>query len=95
MQLVYGSLGTDGRLQRSRPYVIVSEAPSPSLAFAYMWGFARGVTPTTDELYFQPANGIDGLAVGLMSVSGKAITVEAPTDDLVLAAAQALHPVGG
>jgi hypothetical protein len=95
LQLVYGSLAADGRVDRARPYVIVSEAPTPSLAFAYKWGFLRGAAPSTGELYLEPVRGSDGLGVGLMSVGGKAVAIEAPSNDLVLAAARALHRVEG
>jgi hypothetical protein len=95
LELVYGSLAANGRVDRARPYVIVSEAPTPSLAFAYKWGFLRGAAPSTGELYLEPARGSDGLGVGLMSLGSKAVAIEAPNNDLVLAAARALRRIEG
>jgi hypothetical protein len=95
LELVYGSLTANGHVNRAKPYVIVSEAPTPSLAFAYKWGFLRGATPPTGQLYLEPARGSDGLAIGFMNVGGMAVVIEAPSNDLVLAAARALHRTGG
>ena len=109
LELDYGSLGADDRLDRSRPYVRISESPSRDLAFGNGWGFTGGGDPAAGELYVnvagegrQQAFGPDGKplppspphAFGFVVVDGVYVTIETTTPELALAAARALEPAG-
>jgi hypothetical protein len=86
LELDYGTLAANGRLDWSRPHVRILAAPSRALAFANMWGFVRGDDPATGRLYTSPP-----LAVGFTIVDGKYVTIQASSADLLLAAS-ALEP---
>ncbi len=98
LQLDYGSLTADGRRDYTKPYVTVSEAPSPELAAAYMWGAIRGAPPAPGRLLYEPipAASADStaLAVGFTVVGGRAVAIQASSNDLLLAAARALRLAG-
>ncbi|HEX5582843.1 hypothetical protein, partial [Gaiella sp.] len=108
LELDYGSLDSRGRLDRSQPYVRISESPSRDLAFGNQWGFTGGDDPAAGELYVnasdghQQAFGPDGkplppsppLALGFAVVDGVYVTIETSTPDMALAAARALEPAG-
>jgi hypothetical protein len=42
LELAYGTLTRTGRLDRSRPFVQINEAPNAVLAFGIAWAFVRG-----------------------------------------------------
>ena len=109
LELDYGSIGNNGRLDRSQPYVRISESPSRDLAFGNQWGFTGGGDPAAGELYVnvaggghQQAFGPDGkplppspaLTLGFAVVDGVYVTIETSTPDLAVAAARALEPAG-
>jgi hypothetical protein len=108
LELDYGSLDSRGRLDRSQPYVRISESPSRDLAFGNQWGFTGGGDPAAGQLYVvasdgrQQAFGPDGkplppsppLALGFAVVDGIYLTIETTAPDLALAAARALEPAG-
>lgn len=110
LELEYGSIGTGGRLDRSQPYVRVSESPSRDLAFGNKWSFGGGGDPAAGQLYVITTNdddqerafGPDGkplppsppLAVGFAVIDGVYVTIETSTPELALAAARALEPAG-
>jgi hypothetical protein len=90
LQLQYGSLAPNGRRDYTKPFVGISEAPSPTLASSYKW-FSRGWDPAPDQLYLESMGG--SMSIGLLGVDGLAIVIEASSDDLVVSAARALTPV--
>ena len=87
LELGYGVLGTNGRLDRSQPYVQVYQAPSRLLAYANAWGFVRGDTPPAGKLY---APSIDGGVLGFTVRDGRYLTIRASSRDLLLAASRGL-----
>lgn len=89
LELEYGALGANGRLDRSQRYVLIHQAPSRVLGFAYAWGFVRGDAPPPGKLY---APRMDGGALGFTVRNGSYVTIEASSQDLLLAAARALGP---
>lgn len=107
LELEYGSIGAGGRLDRSQPYVRISESPGRDLAFGNQWSFTGGNDPADGQVYVnavsdghhQRAFGPDGkplppsppLALGFAVVNGVYVTIETTTPDLVLAAARALQ----
>jgi hypothetical protein len=106
LELTYGTLAANGRLDRTRPFVQISEAPSQTLAFAYMWGFAKA-TPAIGQIYVEslggtPALGPHGkpvppsppLALGFTIVDGRYVTIQASNPKLLLAAARGIRAVG-
>lgn len=105
LELDYGVLGANGRLDWSQPYVRIQQAPSRELGFANMWGFVRGDAPPPGRLYApimggQRAYGADGKRLppspphllGFTVRNGSYLTIEAFSKDLLLAAARALEP---
>jgi hypothetical protein len=88
LELDYGTLKSNGRLDRSRPFVQIEEAPSRALAFGYMWGFVRGAEPPAGKLY-EPS-GVSPL--GFTVSNNRYLTIQASSPELLRAAAQALHP---
>jgi len=94
LQLQYGSLTANGHRDFTKPYLTVSEAPNPVLATAYMWPEYVGTDPRPGEFYFSPIaagqTGSIGLAVGFTIINGHAISVQASSNELLLAAARAL-----
>lgn len=89
LELGYGVLGANGRLDRSQPYVLVYQAPSRLLAYANAWGFVRGDTPPPGKLY---APRMDSGVLGFTVRDGRYLTIQASTRDLLLAAARGLEP---
>ncbi|MGH3009880.1 MAG: hypothetical protein ACRDLM_10825 [Gaiellaceae bacterium] len=55
LELSYGTLGNDGHIDRTKPYVEIQEAPSSTLAT--MGGFIRGGFPAAGTLYAEPLSG--------------------------------------
>lgn len=105
LELVYGALAANGRLDRSQPYVQISEAPSAILAFGNMWGFIHSEAPPAGQFY-QPiphssvAHLADGSTVvnppsymGFTVHDGSYVTIEASSQDILLQGARALQPV--
>jgi hypothetical protein len=94
LQLQYGSLTPNGHADFTKPYLTVSEAPKPVLATAYMWPEDAGIDPAPGQFYFSPIAagqpGSIGLAVGFTIINGHAISVQASSNELLLAAARAL-----
>ncbi|MBA3376403.1 MAG: hypothetical protein H0U00_11440 [Actinobacteria bacterium] len=108
LELEYGVLGTNGRLDLSQPHVRIQQAQSRELGFASMWGFVRGDAPPPGTLYApimnggnQRAFGADGKPLppspphllGFTVPNGRYVTIEASSNDLLLAAARTLKPV--
>jgi hypothetical protein len=89
LELEYGVLGANGRLDRSQPYALVHQAPSRVLAFANAWGFVRGDAPPPGKVY---APSMDGGVLGFTVRDGRYLTIEASSRDLLLAAARGLEP---
>lgn len=89
LELEYGVLGANGRLDRSQPYVLVQQAPSRDLGFANKWAFVRGDAPPPGQLY---TLGTDGGALGFRVRNGSYLTIEASSRELLVAAARALEP---
>lgn len=91
LQLHYGSLTANGHRDFSKPYVTVSQAPSAELAYAYMWGFEGAAPPPPGQLLTDvPHGGPNALYLGFMTVNGKLVSIQASSDELLLAAARAL-----
>jgi hypothetical protein len=91
LQLQYGSLSANGHRDFSKPYVTVSEAPSPDLAAAYMWGFEGAVPPQPGQLLTEvPHGGANALYLGFMSMGRTLVGIQASSEELLLAGAQAL-----
>ncbi|HEV7566383.1 MAG TPA: hypothetical protein VGO31_10525 [Microbacteriaceae bacterium] len=100
LQFDFGTL-TNGRLDFSRDYVRVSEAPSRTLGFGYMWGFAHGADPSAGYLYEatqtssgQTSPGSASSALGFLVKNGTYMTVQASTKALLLEAAKAMLSSG-
>jgi len=105
LELAYGSIGANGRLDRSQPYVQISESPSRDLAFGNQWGFTGGDDPPQGQVYVNSFNGHDQafgpdgkplpptppLTLAFAVVDGLHVTIETTTPELALAAAQALE----
>jgi hypothetical protein len=85
-ELAYGTLNSSGRLDISRPYVWLQEAPSRALAFGVMWGFVRGDDPPDGSLYTSGSQ-----PIGFTVVGSTHVTIRASSVDLVLVAARALE----
>lgn len=108
LELGYGALGSQGRLDWSRPHVEIQQAPSRALGYASMWGFVRGDSPPPGQLYVEVINaheqarGPDGkllpppapLALGFMVIDGSYLTVQASSQELLLAAARRIELAG-
>jgi hypothetical protein len=90
LELDYGALKSNGRVDRSRPFVQIREARSRALGFGYMWGFVRGEDPPAGTLYQPSAS----YPLGFTVVNGRYITIEASSPELLRAAARALQPIG-
>jgi hypothetical protein len=88
LELEYGSLTANGHRDRTKPYVTVSQAPSPELATAYMWS-AHDALPAPGTLL---SEGSPGFAVGFLAAGGGVVGIQASSDDLLLAAARSLAP---
>jgi hypothetical protein len=89
LELVYGTLTGAGRVDRSRPYVLIDQAPSAVLAT--MWGFVRGGDPPPGQLYL--ATGPDATwQTGFTVANGVYVTIQATDRELLLRAARALEP---
>jgi hypothetical protein len=109
LELEYGVLGANGRLDWSQPHVWIQQAPSRVLGFAYAWGFVRGDAPPPGKVYAQilgggqPAYGADGMRLppspphflGFTVGNGSYVKIEASSRDLLLAAARSLEPAAG
>jgi hypothetical protein len=62
---------------------------------AYMWPQVGVISPPPGRLYFEPiagSTGSQGLAVGFTIIDGRAIAVQASSNELLFAAARALAP---
>jgi hypothetical protein len=62
---------------------------------AYMWPQVGVISPPPGQLYFEPiagSTGSQGLAVGFTIIDGRAIAVQASSNELLFAAARALAP---
>lgn len=92
LQLQYGSVTANGHRDFTKPYVTVSEAPRPELAYAYMWGGEAAMPPPPGQLLTEVPNGApDALYLGFATVNGKLVGVQASSEDLLLAGARALE----
>jgi hypothetical protein len=91
LELNYGDLKSNGRLDRSQPYARIGEAPSRALGYGDMWGFVRGADPPTGTLYVPGGT----FPLGFTVTNGRYITIEASTPELLRAVAQALQPIDG
>jgi hypothetical protein len=89
IQLDYGTMKSPGRLDRSRPFVQINEAPSATLAYGNMWGFIHGTDPSEGELYLATPASSDW-QVGFTVLNGSYVTIQASSRDLVLRTARAL-----
>jgi hypothetical protein len=89
LELDYGSLTTNRRLDISQPYVRIRTAPTRALGFGLMWGFVRGNDPPPGWLY---TSGPSTLAFTV--VDGTYVTMQASSLDLLLSAARALEAAG-
>jgi hypothetical protein len=87
LELAYGTLNANGRLDTSQPYLWIQGAPSRVLAFGNMWGFVRGDDPPEGQLY---TSGSDPF--GFTVVEGTYVTIRASSADLLMSAARALEP---
>jgi hypothetical protein len=78
LDLAYGTLDANGRLDRSQPFIDIQEAPSPTLAT--MQSFIHGGYPSAGTLYADPLLGAartsDTLSVGGTVVDGVYITIQ-------------------
>jgi hypothetical protein len=91
LQLQYGSLTANGHRDFSKPYVTVSVAPGAELASAYMWGFEGAVPPPPGQLLTEvPHGGPNALYLGFMTVNGKLVSIQASSEELLLAGARSL-----
>src|SRR4051812_9183864 len=75
---------SQGRLWRAP--VEIQEAPSRALGYASMWGFVHGEAPPSGQLYVSSHS----LAIGLTVIDDMFVTIRAPSQELLLAAARAL-----
>jgi hypothetical protein len=106
LELDYGALSPNGRLDISRSFVQIREAPSAALGAGYMWA-VRGQEPPSGKLYAMKlgsgtAYGPGGkplpppppLVLGFTVIDGKYVTIQASNRELLLAAARSLRPAG-
>ncbi|MGH9144794.1 MAG: hypothetical protein ACRD2I_26955, partial [Vicinamibacterales bacterium] len=93
LELSYGTRSSDGRLDRTKPYIEIQEAPSSTLAT--MGGFIHGDFPAAGTLYASPVTGAwstgTALGIGATSVDGIYVIIQtqgtAPTALLTVARA--------
>lgn len=106
LELDYGSLAAGNQLDRSKPYIEVRLAPTPTLAAAYMWNALRGApsagsmtlsTSKASTAYGPGGTAIPepGLSLGQLETNGLSVTIQASSPELAIAAAQALRSAAG
>jgi hypothetical protein len=89
LELDYGELKSNGRVNRSLPFVHIAQAPSRALAYGYEWGFVRGDEPPAGKLY-EPGG---AQTLGFTVNNGRYLTIQASSPELLHAAAQAVQPM--
>ena len=95
LELDYGSLDPRGRLDYSKPYVQLLEAPSRDLATAYKWDFTTRTDPAPGSILIYVSASPSALHIGLTKINGLYVTTQASTDALVLEAARTLQRASG
>lgn len=78
LELDYGTFSDNGQLDRSKPYVMIQEAPSATLVT--MGGFIHGGFPASGTLYVEPLSGSasagDGFGVGATVSNGTYVLIQ-------------------
>jgi hypothetical protein len=106
LELDYGALASSGRLDMSRSFVQIREAPSAALSAGYMWA-VRGQEPPSGHLYAMKMGGGTAygpggkplslsalLVIGFTVIDGKYVTIQASNRKLLVAAGRSLRPAG-
>ena len=87
IELGYGSLAGSGRLDRTKPHVLIQEAPSATLAT--MAGLVRGSFPVEGTLY---TSGGSGFTIGALQLDGTYLIIQAQHVPLLSVARALTHP---
>jgi hypothetical protein len=78
LELGYGTLTKNGRVDRTQPYILIQEAPSSTLAT--MAGFIHGGFPPVGNLYVDPLSGSsstgDSLGIGATVIDGIYVMIQ-------------------